>query len=129
VEEVPSPTFTLVQTYPGHLPAPKDEAEGGDLPVELWHFDLYRLTRPEEAYDLAIEEAFATGISLIEWPARLDGLLPARRLVIQLTMASSAAPSEGTTVAQGGEPARLARVMGDAAWHQRLAGLQQGNRA
>ena len=56
--EVPSPTFTLVQTY--ELPA-----------FELWHFDLYRLDAPQDAMELDIEEAFASCVSLIEWPERL----------------------------------------------------------
>src|ERR1700728_1701643 len=67
-DEVPSPTFTLVQIYePG-----------------IWHFDLYRLRTPEEAWELGIEEAFAEGIALIEWPERLGPLLPQRRLDIAL---------------------------------------------
>ena len=70
-EEVPSPTFTLVQTY-----------ETEDMPIH--HFDMYRLKVPEEAYALGIEEAFADGISLIEWPDRLGGLLPRERLDIRL---------------------------------------------
>src|SRR5262245_30575521 len=49
-EDVPSPTFTLVQTYPVRL-------AGG--PAELWHFDLYRLDRPDQVYELGIEEALA----------------------------------------------------------------------
>lgn len=70
-EEVPSPTFTLVQTY--------------ELPSgTVWHFDLYRLRAAEEAWELGIEDAFHDGISLIEWPERLGGLLPARRLDIAL---------------------------------------------
>lgn len=70
-EEVPSPTFTLVQTY---------ETPKGTI----WHFDLYRLEDPEEAWELGIEDAFASGISLIEWPERLGTLLPARRREILL---------------------------------------------
>lgn len=55
--EIPSPTFTLVQTY--------------STPTkEVWHFDLYRLTNQEEVYEIGIEEAFVSGVSLIEWPER-----------------------------------------------------------
>src|SRR2546430_8214991 len=68
-DAVPSPTFTLVQVY-----------DAG--PTEIWHFDLYRIRAPEEAWELGIEEAFITGISLIEWPERLGPLLPERRLEI-----------------------------------------------
>lgn len=59
--EVPSPTFTLVQTYEAPL-------------FTLWHFDLYRLKEPQEIYELGIEEAFRSGVSLIEWPERLGSL-------------------------------------------------------
>jgi tRNA threonylcarbamoyladenosine biosynthesis protein TsaE len=75
-EEVPSPTFTLVQTY---------DTEKGTI----WHFDLYRLKDPEEAWELGIEEAFAEGISLIEWPERLGALLPARRRDVTLEIAGA----------------------------------------
>lgn len=96
-EEVPSPTFTLVQTY---------DSPGGPI----WHFDLYRLTRPDEAYELGIEEALSEGISLIEWPDRAQGLLPDQRLDLTLTFA--AAPN-----------ARAARLIGRGSWADRLAGL------
>ena len=97
--EVPSPTFTLVQVY--------------DLPgAPVWHFDLYRLTRPEEAWELGLEEALAGAISLIEWPERLGGLLPADRLEVAL------APGEG-------ENARRARIVAHGAWRARLAGLER----
>ena len=72
VFDVPSPTFTLVQTY---------ELPGG----AVWHFDLYRLERPQDAAELGIDDAFADGISLVEWPDRLAGALPADRLEITLT--------------------------------------------
>jgi len=70
-EEVPSPTFTLVQTY---------AAEAGTI----YHFDFYRIEDPDEAWEIGIEEAFAGGISLIEWPERLGALLPRDRLDVRL---------------------------------------------
>ena len=57
-EEVPSPTFTFVQTY--HL---------GRLTV--WHFDLFRLKHPIDIYELGIEDAMNEGLSLIEWPEKM----------------------------------------------------------
>jgi len=93
-EEVPSPTFTLVQIY--------------DLHPAIWHFDLYRLRHPEEAWELGIEDAFSAGISLIEWPERLDTLLPERRLEICFTF--------------GREPdARYATLDPGSGWGPRLA--------
>jgi tRNA threonylcarbamoyladenosine biosynthesis protein TsaE len=71
-EDAPSPTYTLVQTYEG--------ARG-----ELWHVDLYRLKRPEDAWELGLEDAFSTAACLIEWPERLEGQLPRNRLDIELT--------------------------------------------
>jgi len=71
-EEAPSPTYTLVQTYEG--------AKG-----ELWHVDLYRLKRPDDAWELGLEDAFAEAACLIEWPERLENQLPANRLDIALS--------------------------------------------
>lgn len=71
-EEVPSPTFTLVQTYDSDPP--------------LWHFDLYRLSGPDEVTELGWEEALADGCALVEWPERLGPLLPADRFDIELTV-------------------------------------------
>lgn len=73
-EDVPSPTFTLVQTY--------DAADGR----MVWHFDLYRLEQPDDVVELDIDEAFAEGVALIEWPARMGGYLPRRALRIALTI-------------------------------------------
>jgi tRNA threonylcarbamoyladenosine biosynthesis protein TsaE len=66
-EDVPSPTFTIVQTY---------AAPQGDI----WHADLYRLTHPDEAQELGLTEAMESAICLIEWPDRLSGLAPADAL-------------------------------------------------
>ena len=60
---MPSPTFTLVQHY-----------DLTDFPI--YHFDLYRLSDPEEAWEIGLEDAFAEGASLIEWADRIDALLP-----------------------------------------------------
>ena len=69
-EEVPSPTFTLVQVYDGRLP--------------VAHFDLYRLASPGEAFELGLDEALEEGAAVIEWPQRLEGRLPPDRLDIEI---------------------------------------------
>ena len=99
--DVPSPSFTLVQTYPVIL---------ADGPAELWHFDLYRLDRPTQVYELGFEDALVEGVSLIEWPELAMGLLPKKNLLtIELQIAA-------------GE-ARRALIEGGAAWTDRVAGL------
>jgi tRNA threonylcarbamoyladenosine biosynthesis protein TsaE len=70
-EEVPSPSYTLVQHY-----------RAG--PVAIWHCDLHRLSGPEECRELGLEEAFAAAIVLIEWPDRLGPMTPPRHLLVTL---------------------------------------------
>jgi len=95
-EEVPSPTFTLVQAY-----------ETPDL--LLTHVDLYRIDRPEDATELGLADAQDEGVVLVEWPEKL-GTLPADRLDIELVL-----------MPEGG---REARLTGHGDWAVRLAELR-----
>jgi tRNA threonylcarbamoyladenosine biosynthesis protein TsaE len=70
--DVPSPTYTLVQEY---------ESPQG----LVFHFDLYRLSHPEEVYELGWDDALAAGITIMEWPERLGSLLPSPRFDIRMT--------------------------------------------
>lgn len=63
IEDVPSPTFTLVQMY---------EADN----FEIYHYDMYRLKNDIEAFELGIEESFYFGVNLVEWPEKIERLLP-----------------------------------------------------
>jgi tRNA threonylcarbamoyladenosine biosynthesis protein TsaE len=94
--EVPSPTFTLVQTY----------GEGTDV---LWHADLYRLSHPDEAIELGLLAAMDEAICLIEWPDRLGPFQPPSALRLEL---------EPTA-----EDARRATLSGPSTWISRLEGL------
>lgn len=69
-EDVPSPTFTLVQVY--------------QADVEIWHADLYRLTHPDEVMELGLEDAFGHAICLVEWPDRLGSAVPERAVRVAL---------------------------------------------
>jgi len=62
-EDVPSPSFTLVQIY-----------HAG--PLEIWHCDLYRLSGPDEVVELGLDPAFESALCLVEWPDRLADLIP-----------------------------------------------------
>lgn len=95
-EDVPSPTFTLVQTY------------GAD--PEIWHADLYRLGHPDEAVELGLEEAFDSAICLIEWPERLGSLQPDTALTLRF-----AQTNDGDS--------RQISFYGSPDWAHRLKGL------
>lgn len=68
-EEVPSPTFTLVQVYDAQSPA-------------IWHFDLYRLEKQQDVLELGWDDARRGAVAVVEWPDRLGSLLPKDRLDI-----------------------------------------------
>ncbi|WER11305.1 tRNA (adenosine(37)-N6)-threonylcarbamoyltransferase complex ATPase subunit type 1 TsaE [Rhodobacter capsulatus] len=97
-EDVPSPTFTLVQVY--------------DADPEIWHADLYRLTHPDEAVELGLEEAFDAAICLIEWPERLGDLAPENALLLQFSLADAGA-------------SRRVLLRGAAEWAPRLTAFGQ----
>lgn len=99
-EDVPSPTFTLVQTY---------ELAG----FSLWHFDLYRISFPEEVFELGWDEALGNAVSVIEWPGRLGSLLPADRLEIEISMI----PDKETA-------RRIFLTPCGASWEERLKGFE-----
>lgn len=72
-EDVPSPTFTLVQTY--------------DAPeFEIWHADLYRLSHPDEVFELGLIDAFDSAACLVEWPDRLADLAPNSALTLSFSV-------------------------------------------
>lgn len=96
MEDVPSPTFTLVQVY---------EADH----VEIWHADLYRLGHPDEVWELGLDDAFRTAISLVEWPDRLGAHLPQGALHLRL----EAAGDGRRAVISGGRPALVQAARND----------------
>ena len=71
LEDVPSPTFTLVQVYDLH-------------DTQIWHADLYRLTSVDELYELGLDAAFEDSICFVEWPENLGPLRPEGALTITL---------------------------------------------
>lgn len=100
VEEIPSPTFTLVQTYTAGS-------------TEIWHADLYRLGDPDEAVELGLDAAFETALCLIEWPERLAGALPATTLWLHLDHGQEPGDAEVRRVRLSGLPERWQRRLAD----------------
>src|SRR5262249_4425339 len=96
LEEVPSPTFALVQPY-----------EGARFPI--MHFDFYRVGSPAEAFELGLDDALGSGVAIAEWPERLGDHLPADRLDIRLADGDSAETRTVMLTGQGAWRARLAR--------------------
>ncbi|MAZ03094.1 MAG: tRNA (adenosine(37)-N6)-threonylcarbamoyltransferase complex ATPase subunit type 1 TsaE [Sneathiella sp.] len=103
--DVPSPTYNLLLTY-----------DFDDFC--LYHYDLYRLEAPEEAFELDIDEAFDSGVSVIEWPDRLGHYLPEDHLRIEITAEDA-----------GNSEARLFSFYGDDPWRRRLGDIAEQQNA
>ncbi len=101
-EEVPSPTFALVQIY--------DPPEEGKAAPRIWHFDFYRIESPAEVHELGFDEAL-DDVALIEWPEKLGPLLPDARLELEFAFADEAQSRQVTV-----------RALGES-WRTRLAAL------
>jgi tRNA threonylcarbamoyladenosine biosynthesis protein TsaE len=103
-DDVPSPTFTLVQQYA--------LADG----TPLWHLDLYRIEAPEDAMALGLDDAFVDAVCLIEWPDRLENFLPKTNLSVHLYADDEA----------GDSPIRFADVTAPPHWADRINDLVEG---
>ncbi len=69
--DVSSPTFTLINEYKGTTP--------------IFHFDCYRLEDEQEAVEIGVEEyLYGEGISIVEWPNKMSGLLPEESIFIEI---------------------------------------------
>ncbi|MCW5697043.1 MAG: tRNA (adenosine(37)-N6)-threonylcarbamoyltransferase complex ATPase subunit type 1 TsaE [Bauldia sp.] len=95
--EVPSPTFTFVQTY-------------GDGRIPVRHFDLYRLAAVADLEEIGFTDdlAAAESVTLVEWPERADGMMPRGALGLRLDMAG---------------PGRTVRLDVPEAWQKRIAAV------
>lgn len=97
-EEIPSPTFTLVQTY-------------ATARMPIAHFDLYRLSIPSELDELGLDLALRQGLALVEWPERAGGILPHDRLDILLEDEGEDTTRRVTLTGHGEWETRLARLI------------------
>jgi tRNA threonylcarbamoyladenosine biosynthesis protein TsaE len=87
-EEIPSPTYTLVQTY-------------NSFRGEIWHADLYRLALPEEVEELGLAGAFGTTLCIVEWPDRLGPDAPENALTVSLVPIGPEGSSRRVTLRSG----------------------------
>jgi N-acetylmuramate 1-kinase len=98
--EVPSPTFSLAQSYATRR-------------LTITHFDFYRLNAPEEARELGFEEAMDTGAVVVEWPERAPALLPAARYEIGLAETDDPSKRRVTMRGTAGDVARNVGRIGE----------------
>ncbi len=77
IKTVQSPTFSILNTY---------KSDNG---IEIFHYDLYRIEKEQELEELAIQEAFSEGITLIEWPEKLGRYNPVKHKEIKINIIDS----------------------------------------
>ena len=106
-EEIPSPTYTLVQ----HYPFPSE----GDPGRAIWHMDLWRLESPDEMHELGFDEALARHVSVIEWPERISALLPDHTLLVAIEFDAKAPDRRAVRLSTGESAAH--------GWSERIVGL------
>ncbi len=105
--EVPSPTFAIEQVYE----TPR---------LTIAHYDLYRLSGPEDLAEIGFEEQTQSAVTLVEWPERADALLPSSRIDVRLEPAANSDQRHVELRASGAAVPRLARAL---IIHKFLAGL------
>jgi len=99
--DMPSPTFTLVQTY--------------DVPVgPVFHFDLYRLKQPEEVEELGFDDACGEGIVFVEWPDKAAPYMPRETLTLRFYKRA--------------DGLRVADISATQAWAERAREIADANR-
>jgi tRNA threonylcarbamoyladenosine biosynthesis protein TsaE len=95
---VTSPTYTLMHRYEGRVP--------------IYHFDLYRLGGPDEVLDLGYEEFFyGDGVSIVEWPERLEYLCPEEHVRVRIEVAGDGKKRRITVDAVGGRYSRFEKEL------------------
>jgi tRNA threonylcarbamoyladenosine biosynthesis protein TsaE len=95
---VTSPTYTLMHRYEGRVP--------------VYHFDLYRLGGPDEVLDLGYEEFFyGDGVSIVEWPERLEYLCPEEHVRVRIEVAGDGQKRRITVDAVGGRYSRFEKEL------------------
>lgn len=115
--EVPSPTFTLVQTYDIPHKTLKSSQEAYAVPLTIQHLDLFRLEGPSDLHALDFEETIDHAITLVEWPERIARILPPDRLDVMLRLLPGTKKEE-----------RLLTLTGYGLWRERLRRAQDIHR-
>jgi tRNA threonylcarbamoyladenosine biosynthesis protein TsaE len=121
---IPSPTFPLLCVYTSPHLSSAAAQEGALQDVDVYHYDLYRITQADDLIELGLEDALAHAITLVEWPERAAGLWPASALQIELSHPDTASPhQDDISYHYISHPSgqRHLSIYGDEMWRQRLS--------